>query len=259
LFLSISAPLAVHVSIDGVEEGAGSVRIPVNGGLHKVSVPQTLFFNNGTRLVFTGWSDGYAAVNRTTMVTNNTYLSAVYSTQYYLNLTDVYGSATGTGWYTQGDLAPFSVPPTVPAKGILGMFEVKEDFQGWYEDGQFVSSLPNNSITMNAPHSLSTQWAVDSNSFLLFYLTLVAVVIMSGFAAIKLKRRQSSEEVIEAIRAAVRESMRQEKGTSTAMVETAAKILKHNGAPVKAKFCRECGAKITRDSKFCKECGIKQP
>lgn len=230
LELTIDVPNAVSVAIDGTTETPGNVILSLSpNAVHTISVPPIVPIGSQSRLRFDHWSDGSTQANRTEYLQNDTSLTASYVTQYPLTLTDP--SATGAGWYDQGSVAQFSIPSSESAPGMLGILGGTQTFQGWYENGTLVSSSNTSSMTMNAPHTLDTQWAVNNSmpiGIVLFVLFVAAVAFYT------LRRRNTTQ--------------------TTNPPPTSVGPSKAVG-----QFCISCGTALPAGAKFCNRCGTQQP
>jgi hypothetical protein len=176
LTLQVEAPIPVQVTIDGVN-GTGTVRLKLEAGSHAVSVPQTVPFGNGTRLRFTGWSDGSAVANRTVALNHDITLEANYVTQYRLTIISPEVNVTGAEWYDNGSKATLSVPSTeLPMSGPLGVLGGRWIFIGWSEDGGPLSKLITQTVDVNSPHTMRAEWQADySLPITIFALVLLVV------------------------------------------------------------------------------------
>jgi hypothetical protein len=179
LALDVKVPSVVSVSVDGVSQPNGSVLLNLIPGAHRISVPDIALFGNSTRLKFEHWSDWINETDRTIQLGHGTTLAAIYVTQYFLNATSSQANVTGTGWYTEGSNATFSIPSsTLPMKGVLGWLGGKWNLQGWYENGRLLTTLPNGSIVMAQPHLLIARFEPDySLPALVFTIAALAAII----------------------------------------------------------------------------------
>ena len=229
LMLTVNLPSSVAVSIDGANQTAGVVTIPLIPGNHTISVPQTVPLTAGSQLRFDHWWDGSKQASRADNLLDDSNFTAIYVTQYSLSLTDPL--ASGAGWYDQGATAQFSVPASEPAPGILGMLGATRTFQGWYENGALVTSGSSGSITMNAPHTLSTQGTEND--------TLPIVIIVVALVAI----------------VAVVYVMRRRRGTA---ISSPRAVSPSRKAKKGVEFCGNCGAQLAPDNDFCTKCGVRK-
>jgi hypothetical protein len=176
--LNVDVPSSVRVSIDGVQQSAGSVSIGVALGQHNITVPQLVNVSQSTRLRFDHWSDGYPTVLRTIVVRNSTTLQAVYVTQNLLALIGVEKNSTISTWYDADANATFSVNPYEPMTGVLATLGAKLSLQGWYENGKLLTTSPTGTIAMDKPHTLTAVWQVDYSSPATVTLAIVAVIVV---------------------------------------------------------------------------------
>ncbi len=89
----------------------GQVKIETSKGIHSIEVQEKVDQDkvHGT---FIQWSDSTASASRTLNLEENTSLTAVYRTQYYVEVVSPYGSTQGTGWYeTNSTIEPAIQPP----------------------------------------------------------------------------------------------------------------------------------------------------
>jgi hypothetical protein len=185
LALDVKVPSIVSVSVDGVSQPNGSVLLNLIPGAHKISVPDEAVFGNSTRLKFEHWSDGINETDRTIQLGHGTTLAAIYVTQYFLNATSSPENVTGSGWYTEGSNTTFSIPSsTLPMKGVMGWLGGKWSFQGWYENGRLLTTLPKDSIVADKPHSLVAQFQPDYSLPALFF-TLAALATIIALTRIR--------------------------------------------------------------------------
>ncbi len=241
--LTINAPLLVAVTIDGSVQPPGPVTVTESPGVHTVSVPQTVPGANGTQLNFGQWSDGSDQATKSIDIEDDTTLTPSYVSQYLLTLIDP--SATGAGWYNQGSTVQISAPSSEPVPGILGAFGGTQTFQGWYENGNLVSSSNNATITMNAPQTLNTQWSTNTSTPLIIIIILV-VLIGGGLFVFDTHRRRTMGTAATS--------------TSTAQTVTTPPVTPPEEKPRSSgPFCINCGTKLPEDAKFCNLCGTQQP
>jgi len=173
--LGIDAPPPVPITVDGIN-GTGTVLLNLAKGPHLVSVPQVVLLNNGTRLRFTRWSDGAAAISRTIVLTRDVTIRAIYETQYLLSVISPEVAVTGAAWYDNGTNATISIPSTtVPMAGALGTFGAKWTFTGWSENGQVASKSTTWSMYITSPRVITADWQADYSA----PATIIALVLIS--------------------------------------------------------------------------------
>lgn len=203
LALSVIVPGSVPVTVDGMEQPKGNVRLNLVPGPHTVSVPEIVQLDNVTRLKFQNWSDAINQTSRSVILIYRTSLTAVYVTQYWLDAASPHGNSTGSGWYDEGFSAAFSVQSTtIPMENVLGLLGGKWVFEGWDEEGELFSRSGNGNIVMLGSHSLVALWAPDYTLPLVFVGAIVAVLAIVGVV----KRRSSSQTSRETPRSSRRRS-----------------------------------------------------
>ena len=188
ILLTVDIPNNATFWVDGTASTAGA--IPVALGPHSVAVPMFVTVNDTERLRFDSWTDGVTQPNRTVFVSSNVKLSVVYHAQYRLSInTNVAGaSVAGAGWYDDGSLASFSVTGTqLSTGGILDLLGSKVTFQGWFENGQPITTDSSGSIEMNRPHMISAEWTTDYS----IPIVLFGIVLALGLGAYIMVRRSS--------------------------------------------------------------------
>jgi len=191
VLLTISVPNSVSSSVDGANEASGSVTIPLQPGVHEISVPQTVQFSNGTRLRFDHWMDDSTQPSRTQDIEDDLTYTAYYNTQYNLNVLDSSGTVTG-GWFDEGATAQVSVPTKTPIPGIMGLLGGTLTFQGWYINGTLITTSTNYSRVMDSPYTVSVEWTPD---YTLPEAIVVATVIAVTAIALTVHRRTRSHAV----------------------------------------------------------------
>ncbi len=188
--LFVKVPSAVSVSVDGVTKPSGSIDgVPITVGQHMLSVPSLLNANNSTRLKFDHWSDGSTSPNRSALAQSDVGLEAFYVAQHPLILNSSLGVPSGTDWYDSNSSATFSVTPSyVPMSGFMGMLGARIAFQGWYENGNLITSSSTGTIFISQAHTLTASWQPDYTipEAIAAALALVIFVAVAFFTA---KRR----------------------------------------------------------------------
>jgi hypothetical protein len=121
---------------------------------HTFTVPTQVWpAYEGTRYLFTSWSDGNNLTSRTIIISEFalTSYTANYQTQYYLSVDSGYGDPEGEGWYDAGSTASFSVASSVSVSEGERLL-----FTGWAGDSS--SSSPSSSLVMDAPKQVYAEW-----------------------------------------------------------------------------------------------------
>jgi hypothetical protein len=135
-----------------------------------VSVEPLLYESPTARLRFSHWEDVEGEeVNRNAsfevVVSSPLVLRAVWTREFYLNVTSDYGETWGSGWYAEGTVARFGVRP--PPRSLL----VADVFEGWTGDVKL--STINATLIVDGPKSVVARWRRD-------YLALAAVFATTG-------------------------------------------------------------------------------
>ncbi|MBL7167007.1 MAG: caspase family protein [Dehalococcoidales bacterium] len=150
------------------------------GSAHEFDVVSEVDTENGTRLVFVSWDDGYESVSRT--ISRGGEYRVEYRTQYRLTIESTYGDPKGEGWYDSGSTATVSV---TPSQGIV----IRRVFAGW--SGDLVGAQPAGRLTMDGPKAVTANWHTD---YLRLYILAAATLALFGTTAAvyMLRRRKSS-------------------------------------------------------------------
>ncbi|MGA3020988.1 MAG: hypothetical protein ABSD68_03510 [Candidatus Micrarchaeales archaeon] len=121
----------------------------------RISAPKLIYLSNVSRAAFTGWSGkgigSYTgALNNTTItMDNNITETANWQLQYFVNVSSLYGNATGTGWYANGSTSLYSINNSTYQNGAE-----RFRFSHWSNNNQNL----NGSILVSAPVNLSAVW-----------------------------------------------------------------------------------------------------
>jgi hypothetical protein len=114
---------------------------------HTIAVPELVNTGDGTRYVFTGWSDGDDAATR--VVTKGTY-TADYNEEHRLEVISAYGEPQGSGWYPDGTQADFSV------MDYIALPDTRHYFTGW--SGDYTGDTPSASVLIDEPRTVTANW-----------------------------------------------------------------------------------------------------
>jgi len=114
----------------------------------------------GERLAFHGWSGdatGTGVTSDPILMDGPKTATALFGTEYYLDVQSAYGTVTGTGWYASGNTAYATAPVTVPVSSGS-----RRAFNGWSRDasGSGTTSSP---ILMNGPKVAIANWKLQFN------------------------------------------------------------------------------------------------
>ena len=122
-----------------------------------ISLTPTVTTDNGTRHLFVQWSGDLSGVDPTQQVTMSgpKFVSAVWTTQYELQIESDYGHTAGAGWYAPNIQATFLVD-TLTVDIANGTRRV---FTGW--SGDTADTNPQGSVTMDAPKTIRANWGTQ--------------------------------------------------------------------------------------------------
>ena len=155
----------------------------LSGTSHVLEVPRYVNAGDGTRLAFSGWSDGVSSSSRS--ISRGGDYTAEYATQYELSFDSPYGDPRGHGWYDSGSSAYISVDPL--SGGII-----RHNFIGW--SGDFTGQDTTATITMDKNKRIKVDW---QNDYLRLILLMAAIAVVSGgiVAGIMWRRKNTQQEV----------------------------------------------------------------
>jgi ribosomal protein L32 len=229
------ANLRVQLGVPGVElklgnssektsqQGEADASIPIGIPI-SLAVPDTVDYQNFTRLVFNGWRDGSNQSSRIISIDEDTQVVGTYRTQYLLRVTSNLPSRSYQQWYGSGSNVTIQEPNSVPFAWPLDVFGTNYVFSGWSGDVSSESTELN--FTMNAPTTIHANFSVAYGPQLAFF-----VVISLGIAAesivLSLKRKRRTGD----------------KTQSQPLMRT----------------CPNCGYEIEEEWAHCIHCGVKLP
>ena len=119
-------------------------------GSYTITAPKS-FEDASGKYNFVAWSDGIMDDPRTTNIYVDTNLTAIYSAQYYLDITTAHGTSIGNGWYPEGANVSVSVSPTTISSIISDT-----NFAGW--SGDIQSDSITTIVQMDGPKSIVAVW-----------------------------------------------------------------------------------------------------
>jgi len=161
----------VKLKVEIVDEDGSRLEIPLKIGCKEevefdewvdpstslpLEAPQLVEKENGTRYLFRSWSDGNSSPSRELKLTKSTVLTAIYKTQYLLEVHTPVGEASGGGWYEKNAKAIVTVAQTSVGFGVKRIFSHWED-----EAGSIVSKEHTTVITVDKPVKLCAIWRTD--------------------------------------------------------------------------------------------------
>jgi len=193
------------------------------GRTYSLSVEPLVSGPQGTRYIFDMWSDGNMDTPRKITISRSEAYTARYKTQYELRVNSDYGNPQGAGWYDSGKTVTFSVLSTIPERDFIGILGARNVFDHW--SGDYTSSNPNASITMDSPKTVTAVWRKDYTQT---YVIIGAVIIASILVAMTFVRKRANL-----------------RKRSPPQVTT-------------MKYCFECGTEMRIDMTRCPRCGAKQ-
>ena len=165
--------------IDGVEYNLAdeSLILELEDGVHELAVkPSIIGFENGTRLVFSRWSDGvYSNPRRIDVPGGGISLSPIYMRQHRLQVDSPIDSVRGEGWYYEDTEAMVEALP-----------EVYEDhsiykFMGWCGDA--LSTNRSILVLMDKPKRVEANWmktALEGSVSSKWILTMAGILLTSS-------------------------------------------------------------------------------
>lgn len=146
------------------------------------TAPTLLEESTVLRYRFKAWSlDGKELEGNPAEFTMNSphLLKALYSKEFFVEVSSPLGEAEGSGWYPAGSTATITVQPS------LG-FWVKRVFTGW--TGDYVGREPTATITVNKPMRIIATWTVDYTPLTILIIAVAAVALASVITAMKRRR-----------------------------------------------------------------------
>ena len=126
----------------------------LEGTQHTVRAPSPQQTAPGVRHLFTGWSDGGPAQNRTETATAPITLAAAYDTQYELSIVSPHGTPTGAGWYNASTEAIIAVENLV-----AGTPGTRFAFVDW--TGGATAGTPSAVVVMDGPKAVTARWRTE--------------------------------------------------------------------------------------------------
>jgi len=175
-----------------------------------------------------------------------------YETECQLTVTSPFGDVTGAGWYKKGSTASFSVSPTAPLEGFLGMLGGKRVFQKWTGDSSATS--PSSTIVMDAPHQVAALWQEDIMMPMIIIVGLAAGLAIVVIVVIISRRGRGKAMPTPPLPTEAPTPITppppptQEVGPAT---PEPSQILTK-------KHCMLCGEELPLAAGFCRKCGAKQ-
>ncbi len=147
----------------------GQVKIKTSRGIHSIEVQKNVD-QDKVHGAFIQWGDSTASASTTLNLEENTSLSAVYRTQYHVEVVSPYGSTQGTGWYDANSTIEPSIKPPIEIQQSLA-------FSYWSSGNE--SYGLGDPIRVSSPMTIQAVWihGEQSNAVGSFPLALLAASI----------------------------------------------------------------------------------
>jgi len=154
------------------------------GRAHTVSVPPVVEFQNSTRLVFDGWTNGSNQTRRTVTLNGDVGLGARYKIQYLLKVD--YLSSSTSEWHDAGSNVTLRAPSYSESSWPLDLLGIRENFAGWR--GDVNSPMQEIRITMNNPLTIIAVSSLDYSS--LIFPCIISVGLIGAVSLYLLRRKR---------------------------------------------------------------------
>lgn len=124
------------------------------GTIAKINVTDKVVdFDNGTRIVFDGWSTGEKSSMLEIKVEKGIEVEALWRKQYLVTVKSTVGEILGEGWYDSGDVARIELKETIVNK------DGKEYvFKGWLINGESVGADQTVRVRVDRPLVVEARW-----------------------------------------------------------------------------------------------------
>ncbi len=122
-----------------------------------ISLTSPLTTDNGTRRVFVEWSGDVSGkdASQQLVMTGPKVASAIWATEYELNVESEYGHVNGSGWYVDNSEAAFAVDTSTIDEGN----GTRRTFSGW--SGDFTGTDFQSTVLMDAPKTVRATWGTQ--------------------------------------------------------------------------------------------------
>jgi hypothetical protein len=188
--LTLDNPNQVTARLDDQFMLSGYSGMSLSRGPHRIEEPQDIAINSNNRLRFDHWSDGSRSSNRAFTLDSDTTLKAIYVMQHWLTIDSVV-PLKGSGWYDEGSTVSLSAPTSIPIHAELGILGGQWVFDGWYEDGVYLTSSTGSSIVMDRPHTLRLRWHQE---YAVPLAILAILTLLALLTAVIIKRKKSGKK-----------------------------------------------------------------
>ena len=150
-----------------------------------ISIETVIYESSVSRLVFLQWDgiEGNHDANFTMILDSPVTLKAVWTREFYLNVTSQDGETWGSGWYAEGTVAFFGIKLPKPPL-------VAEVFDGWSGDVELRAL--NATVIMDRPKTVVARWRTN-HLMLEVVVTTVAGVSLITYFGKKLRNNGSKK------------------------------------------------------------------
>jgi hypothetical protein len=178
----------------------------------------------------------------------------VYVSQFFLEVSSPYGTASGSSWYDAGSVATFSVASTEqPMQGLLGLLGGRYLFDHWSSG----STGPTAKIRLDSPQKVTAVWREELTS-----VYLVGVITLGVVATVVILLLRSRRETVPFMGRSI--SPRPRHGSICPSCRTRNRL--------GSGFCRRCGTSLQtagpivcpscrstnkQTNMFCRRCGVR--
>lgn len=200
------------------------------GAGYEISVAAILPFQNGTRLIFTGWQDGVNSTMRTLLLDGDTRLDGSYKVQYLLRINSIVPSYSSSDWYDSGTILTLHSQNVIPLGGPLSFLGLHYAFRGW--SGDIASNEMSINLTLDRPKVVNADFVIDYTPLVIPLILVVGV--LGGVALVLVSRRKGKRLVAEDVE-----------------VEASQRVCEHCGEAVETDWthCIKCGEALGPSSK----------
>ncbi|MEM2840237.1 MAG: SHOCT domain-containing protein [Candidatus Bathyarchaeia archaeon] len=156
-----------------------------------LTTPERIEKSSVERSVFKAWNVDGSEVGSSTVTLNMNMphkATAVYKTQYYLEVRSELGQPQGSGWYDKDATATISVTPELSMPGLWGALGAKHVFAGWIGPAEPQNS-PTARVTVNSPLTISADWRGDYTTAYIWIATIISVIAVACILAILILKR----------------------------------------------------------------------
>jgi hypothetical protein len=177
LTITVNSDIAITATFEALPPEQHSVNVTISGSGTVTKNPDALTYDEGSQVTltatpadgyyFAGWSGGYGTTNPLTITVNDD-ISITATFEARLTLTLAASGTSSSVSFTVSPDEPTYMPGTsvtITAPDVSGYV-----FDGWKENGSWVTTAQSNSctITMNSDHSLTAQYSANTTTILVY-------------------------------------------------------------------------------------------